>query len=136
QAEDGIRDFHVTGVQTCALPIYVATARLTALVRVTDPRRTQVRLQVASRADDGGETGFKAALVLQVRIDSRAQVLDLRLQRDHAGRVTLGLGVVVLGSPGCLDEAEDRGGVHRSDELGVIAPVRSPRLADGSGVGS
>src|SRR5690606_39792677 len=28
QAEDGIRDFHVTGVQTCALPIY---ARLEAL---------------------------------------------------------------------------------------------------------
>src|SRR5690606_32728977 len=24
QAEDGIRDFHVTGVQTCALPIYPA----------------------------------------------------------------------------------------------------------------
>src|SRR5690606_31491085 len=24
QAEDGIRDFHVTGVQTCALPIYYA----------------------------------------------------------------------------------------------------------------
>src|SRR5690606_40955511 len=32
QAEDGIRDFHVTGVQTCALPIYRAsrtTVRLT-----------------------------------------------------------------------------------------------------------
>src|SRR5690606_41467300 len=25
QAEDGIRDFHVTGVQTCALPIYGLT---------------------------------------------------------------------------------------------------------------
>src|SRR5690606_40667865 len=25
QAEDGIRDFHVTGVQTCALPILVST---------------------------------------------------------------------------------------------------------------
>src|SRR5207302_7768946 len=25
QAEDGIRDFHVTGVQTCALPIYTAS---------------------------------------------------------------------------------------------------------------
>src|SRR5690606_40597056 len=24
QAEDGIRDFHVTGVQTCALPIWLA----------------------------------------------------------------------------------------------------------------
>src|SRR5690606_19830162 len=27
QAEDGIRDFHVTGVQTCALPISVACRR-------------------------------------------------------------------------------------------------------------
>src|SRR5690606_41207648 len=27
QAEDGIRDFHVTGVQTCALPIYEAGAQ-------------------------------------------------------------------------------------------------------------
>src|SRR5690606_39970432 len=26
QAEDGIRDFHVTGVQTCALPISLAVA--------------------------------------------------------------------------------------------------------------
>src|SRR5690606_41191154 len=26
QAEDGIRDFHVTGVQTCALPIYASLA--------------------------------------------------------------------------------------------------------------
>src|SRR5690606_39761797 len=26
QAEDGIRDFHVTGVQTCALPISMAIA--------------------------------------------------------------------------------------------------------------
>src|SRR5690606_40443531 len=25
QAEDGIRDFHVTGVQTCALPIWLDT---------------------------------------------------------------------------------------------------------------
>src|SRR5690606_40824008 len=25
QAEDGIRDFHVTGVQTCALPILITT---------------------------------------------------------------------------------------------------------------
>src|SRR5690606_40499194 len=28
QAEDAIRDFHVTGVQTCALPIYDALANL------------------------------------------------------------------------------------------------------------
>src|SRR5690606_40037933 len=28
QAEDGIRDFHVTGVQTCALPILICMAAL------------------------------------------------------------------------------------------------------------
>src|SRR5205807_7506419 len=27
QAEDGIRDYKVTGVQTCALPIFVGTSR-------------------------------------------------------------------------------------------------------------
>src|SRR5690606_10927101 len=30
QAEDGIRDFHVTGVQTCALPIFGVEARTLA----------------------------------------------------------------------------------------------------------
>src|SRR5690606_40500837 len=29
QAEDGIRDFHVTGVQTCALPIFRSSTLLT-----------------------------------------------------------------------------------------------------------
>src|SRR5690606_34378714 len=31
QAEDGIRDFHVTGVQTCALPIYIGFENLPPL---------------------------------------------------------------------------------------------------------
>src|SRR5690606_39326279 len=31
QAEDGIRDFHVTGVQTCALPILKGYATITFL---------------------------------------------------------------------------------------------------------
>src|SRR5690606_40874597 len=30
QAEDGIRDFHVTGVQTCALPIFIVPTGLMA----------------------------------------------------------------------------------------------------------
>src|SRR5690606_39549092 len=33
QAEDGIRDFHVTGVQTCALPIFADLERLFDLVK-------------------------------------------------------------------------------------------------------
>src|SRR5690606_40375584 len=41
QAEDGIRDFHVTGVQTCALPICVEAEKLAAALRDDgiDPRR-------------------------------------------------------------------------------------------------
>src|SRR5436309_14035483 len=36
QAEDGIRDFHVTGVQTCALPISMfSMARSRALAELT-----------------------------------------------------------------------------------------------------
>src|SRR5690625_6905818 len=35
QAEDGIRDGHVTGVQTCALPIYDVTAKQMLLGMMT-----------------------------------------------------------------------------------------------------
>src|SRR5690606_40327954 len=34
QAEDGIRDFHVTGVQTCALPIW---SRTTSAIETRSP---------------------------------------------------------------------------------------------------
>src|SRR5690606_40133985 len=40
QAEDGIRDFHVTGVQTCALPIYLISRRW---LRVNGWERRPVR---------------------------------------------------------------------------------------------
>src|SRR5690606_40062788 len=35
QAEDGIRDFHVTGVQTCALPILTSSAAAVMEVGMT-----------------------------------------------------------------------------------------------------
>src|SRR5690606_39878645 len=51
QAEDGIRDFHVTGVQTCALPIFLtgydfvlASARLHRLPDPTAAARRAVDL--------------------------------------------------------------------------------------------
>src|SRR5690606_41103625 len=50
QAEDGIRDFHVTGVQTCALPIFLAWRR--ALQDVENVRSQDVTAndrQVAGR---------------------------------------------------------------------------------------
>src|SRR2546429_6054659 len=46
QAEDGIRDVAVTGVQTCALPIFrLSTSR----GRTTPPLRTATRCSAAAR---------------------------------------------------------------------------------------
>src|SRR5438552_12936648 len=50
QAEDGIRDDLVTGVQTCALPIYIAPAT-GARKRNETQQVTAARLQVLRRAD-------------------------------------------------------------------------------------
>src|SRR5690606_40388256 len=46
QAEDGIRDFHVTGVQTCALPISKHNGPCRCERQVEGDRRLRVHLAV------------------------------------------------------------------------------------------
>src|SRR5690625_7569690 len=58
QAEDGIRDGHVTGVQTCALPIWPAGFVLRSFVRPPGP------LQYC-KCSRGLRTGLFARLTLQ-----------------------------------------------------------------------
>src|SRR5690606_41143120 len=54
QAEDGIRDFHVTGVQTCALPICLADkslilqATLTHCETMSTPQNKKERISIGS----------------------------------------------------------------------------------------
>src|SRR5690606_41091706 len=43
QAEDGIRDFHVTGVQTCALPICTARPPMETYQRARRSLRARMR---------------------------------------------------------------------------------------------
>src|SRR5690606_39502238 len=50
QAEDGIRDFHVTGVQTCALPIWGADRSATAAATLVRSRPCAARIAAASPA--------------------------------------------------------------------------------------
>src|SRR5207302_2145083 len=49
QAEDGIRDFHVTGVQTCALPICYreVSSGLTPIMQMLARRKPGANLPVA-----------------------------------------------------------------------------------------
>src|SRR5699024_11974132 len=58
QAEDGIRDRNVTGVQTCALPISQLAPQITALVSMINPaegmkvRETQEFLPLNFRSEE------------------------------------------------------------------------------------
>src|SRR5438093_6089704 len=53
QAEDGIRDWSVTGVQTCALPIYLRSAgraKIKSSERLSNPASRSVRTAAPIRA--------------------------------------------------------------------------------------
>src|SRR5690606_39694063 len=65
QAEDGIRAFHVTGVQTCALPIYRPRfAALLHLLQVVDPRA------LALRSGPVGSGGFSGTVRRWILVSS------------------------------------------------------------------
>src|SRR5438046_9801008 len=63
QAEDGIRDWSVTGVQTCALPILIAATVATIAVRVhscataVDLAHSRSPRPICVLRDDAGEIG-------------------------------------------------------------------------------
>src|SRR5437016_14538458 len=63
QAEDGIRDWSVTGVQTCALPIFALAAPLLVDHRLVDPSGGDVVLL--------GERPIDEALVVAERSEER-----------------------------------------------------------------
>src|SRR5690606_41101490 len=62
QAEDGIRDFHVTGVQTCALPVSATAARAASIAQVAERPELFDQLLIAVLADlPVGREGKRAA---------------------------------------------------------------------------
>src|SRR5690606_2105638 len=77
-AEDGIRDFHVTGVQTCALPISTASAVVADLVDVA-------RLQMADPEHRVPHLAFQPDAMSDIPVLPMAQVhtsFYLRLRVD------------------------------------------------------
>src|SRR5690606_39589319 len=75
QAEDGIRDFHVTGVQSCALPIYIAEATAT-VVALADRRArhdpVRARLESLFREHQANLLRF-----LTIRLGSAADAREI-----------------------------------------------------------
>src|SRR5690606_40774141 len=60
QAEDGIRDFHVTGVQTCALPILGQEARKYHIdIWYKKGENDFYRVDLANEEDDNRQTILK-----------------------------------------------------------------------------
>src|SRR2546430_5109775 len=72
QAEDGIRDLTVTGVQTCALPISLFRAD----VELASPRVCSDTLYVLSRLARGHVPGWNSLYEFIARIDVVDQKAD------------------------------------------------------------
>src|SRR5690606_41139516 len=82
QAEDGIRDFHVTGVQTCALPIYQATSARSG----REQSRTVVRSRPEKPANfPAGSRG--CGLIVSSYPAARTPSTSLRRIRSEERRV-------------------------------------------------
>src|SRR5690606_40599157 len=60
QAEDGIRVFHVTGVQTCALPIWTGTPRRALMIGSGQSARTLLDALHSEAPDDYTIVGMVA----------------------------------------------------------------------------
>src|SRR5207237_2998708 len=69
QAEDGIRDSSVTGVQTCALPISVVMGTAAGAVRVMD--RAIMRPASSTRGQILPETSFCTRAAMSSRSEER-----------------------------------------------------------------
>src|SRR5690606_7109878 len=85
QAEDGIRDFHVTGVQTCALPIFLAAPQLgQPSLYDTTPALDTLRRLVDFTRIDGGEPRITINLTDLISGDSvLIDSASARLRPEH-----------------------------------------------------
>src|SRR5882762_8234352 len=82
QAEDGIRDSSVTGVQTCALPISTAPARFHITARFT--RAWSGRSSPRRKRENGGSASASPVSLQLATLEIRV-VIGLRDRQRIAG---------------------------------------------------
>src|SRR5947207_10525369 len=87
QAEDGIRDHCVTGVQTCALPIYVGQAEVAARMPIG-----QALVVQPQQVQDGGLQVVQVDAIL----DRVIAVLDRKSTRLNSSHTVISYAVFCL----------------------------------------
>src|SRR5690606_40710980 len=95
QAEDGIRDFHVTGVQTCALPISTCSNTMKypmALAHCRITRITEVFEAVTSDQEAATDLRYEMECTEYDGEDWRTTVRRAILERSEERRVGYNLG--------------------------------------------
>src|SRR5690606_24785507 len=96
QAEDGIRDFHVTGVQTCALPIWAKGERI----------RSRLEQFIGNYPELFEEVRGKGLMLgVKLKVDPRAFMQHLR-DRHRLLTVAAGDGTLRLLPPLVIGDAE------------------------------
>src|SRR5690606_27540853 len=128
QAEDGIRDFHVTGVQTCALPISEGARFAGMRLEVVDEstRAAILRLTAAEREC------LKRCLSHQT---AKQMALDLGIS-PHAVEKRLKMARAKLGLSSSLEAARLVESLERSGRLGPHSPDLPSHDARPDDVGS
>src|SRR5690625_3497797 len=110
QAEDGIRDGHVTGVQTCALPIsHVADSSIPAPVLPRCPTPISATAQFLPPPPAGAASSFPAA-------SAHPHVADSSIPARHAKHAQ--------GEDGPVSRRS--GALQPFDAVGLRAPVALP----------
>src|SRR5207302_2689773 len=79
QAEDGIRDFHVTGVQTCALPIFAHATRF------LQPAVTETVVVPPAPLPETA-SGLKTALLMLLAFSTPARSEERRVGKECRSR--------------------------------------------------
>src|SRR5690606_40872355 len=86
QAEDGIRDFHVTGVQTCALPIYALAndSNVPAALKAFEAARIGIGRRFVARGRALGAYIQPERRTAQEREDAKRHAGPERVMREIA----------------------------------------------------
>src|SRR5690606_40658673 len=80
QAEDGIRDFHVTGVQTCALPISKAISP------ITTPPPIMAKSSKKDATTPSMGTSWKRTRINSTKAEATAMVKARRSEERRVGK--------------------------------------------------